>query len=305
MDNIRESLLKQSAATRKDRFGRYISLAALLLIVVVVLSIFWFVASKGLATFFANKVNLWDFLTGTKWAPGQKDANGHPFVGAAPMIVGSFLVTLISALIATPFAIGTAVFMTEISPKRGAKILGPVTELLVGIPSVVYGFIGLSVIIPVMRHLFGGSGFGILAGAMVLFVMILPTVTSMTVDTLKSVPRHYRESSLALGATRWQMIYKVILRAATPGILTAVVFGMARAFGEALAVQMVVGNAALMPQNLTSPAATLTSVLTQGIGNTVMGSLENNALWSLALILLLMSLVFNSVIRAIAKKGAM
>ena len=305
MDDIRESLLKQSAATRKDRFGRYLSLGALLLIVVVVLSMFWFVASKGLATFFANKVNIWDFLTGTKWAPGQTDANGHPYVGAAPMIVGSFLVTLISALIATPFAIGTAVFMTEISPKRGAKILGPVTELLVGIPSVVYGFIGLSVIVPVMRHLFGGSGFGILAGAMVLFVMILPTVTSMTVDTLKSVPRHYRESSLALGATRWQMIYKVILRAATPGILTAVVFGMARAFGEALAVQMVVGNAALMPQNLTSPAATLTSVLTQGIGNTVMGSLENNALWSLALILLLMSLVFNSVIRAIAKKGAM
>ena len=305
MDDIRESLLKQSAATRKDRFGRYLSLGALLLIVVVVLSIFWFVASKGLATFFANKVNIWDFLTGTKWAPGQTDANGHPYVGAASMIVGSFLVTLISALIATPFAIGTAVFMTEISPKRGAKILGPVTELLVGIPSVVYGFIGLSVIVPVMRHLFGGSGFGILAGAMVLFVMILPTVTSMTVDTLKSVPRHYRESSLALGATRWQMIYKVILRAATPGILTAVVFGMARAFGEALAVQMVVGNAALMPQNLTSPAATLTSVLTQGIGNTVMGSLENNALWSLALILLLMSLVFNSVIRAIAKKGAM
>ncbi len=305
MDDIRESLLKQSAATRKDRFGRYLSLGALLLIVVVVLSIFWFVASKGLATFFANKVNIWDFLTGTKWAPGQTDANGHPYVGAAPMVVGSFLVTLISALIATPFAIGTAVFMTEISPKRGAKILGPVTELLVGIPSVVYGFIGLSVIVPVMRHLFGGSGFGILAGAMVLFVMILPTVTSMTVDTLKSVPRHYRESSLALGATRWQMIYKVILRAATPGILTAVVFGMARAFGEALAVQMVVGNAALMPQNLTSPAATLTSVLTQGIGNTVMGSLENNALWSLALILLLMSLVFNSVIRAIAKKGAM
>lgn len=305
MDDIRESLLKQSAATRKDRFGRYLSLGALLLIVVVVLSIFWFVASKGLATFFANKVDIWDFLTGTKWAPGQTDANGHPYVGAAPMIVGSFLVTLISALIATPFAIGTAVFMTEISPKRGAKILGPVTELLVGIPSVVYGFIGLSVIVPVMRHLFGGSGFGILAGAMVLFVMILPTVTSMTVDTLKSVPRHYRESSLALGATRWQMIYKVILRAATPGILTAVVFGMARAFGEALAVQMVVGNAALMPQNLTSPAATLTSVLTQGIGNTVMGSLENNALWSLALILLLMSLVFNSVIRAIAKKGAM
>lgn len=305
MDEIREALTKTSTATKKDRFGRVVSLSALTVIVIVVLSIFWFVASKGLATFFTNHVNLWDFLTGTKWAPGQTDAAGHPYTGAAPMIVGSFLVTLLSALIATPFAIGTAIFMVEISPKRGSKVLQPVIELLVGIPSVVYGFIGLTVIVPVMRTIFGGSGFGILAGALVLFVMILPTVTSMTVDTLRAVPRHYRESALALGATRWQMIYKVILRSATPGILTAIVFGMARAFGEALAVQMVVGNAALMPQSLTTPAATLTSVLTQGIGNTVMGSLDNNILWSLALILLLMSLVFNLVIRAIGKKGAM
>lgn len=305
MDEIREALTKTSTATKKDRFGRVVSLSALTVIVIVVLSIFWFVASKGLATFFTNHVNLWDFLTGTKWAPGQTDAAGHPYTGAAPMIVGSFLVTLLSALIATPFAIGTAIFMVEISPKRGSKVLQPVIELLVGIPSVVYGFIGLTVIVPVMRTIFGGSGFGILAGALVLFVMILPTVTSMTVDTLRAVPRHYRESALALGATRWQMIYKVILRSATPGILTAIVFGMARAFGEALAVQMVVGNAALMPQSLTTPAATLTSVLTQGIGNTVMGSLDNNVLWSLALVLLLMSLVFNLVIRAIGKKGAM
>lgn len=305
MDEIREALTKTSAATKKDRFGRAISMSALALILIVVISIFWFVASKGLATFFTNHVNLGDFLTGSKWAPGQVDAQGKPMAGAASMIVGSFLVTLLSAIIATPFAIGTAVFMTEISPRKGAKILQPVTELLVGIPSVVYGFIGLTIVVPTMRSLFGGSGFGILAGAMVLFVMILPTVTSMTVDTLRAVPRHYRESALALGATRWQMIYKVILRSATPGILTAIVFGMARAFGEALAVQMVVGNAALMPHNLTSPSATLTSVLTQGIGNTVMGSLENNALWSLALILLLMSLVFNLVIRAIGKKGAM
>lgn len=305
MDEIRESLLKQSKASRKDQFGRAISFSALALIVIVVISIFYFVASKGLATFFSDGVNLWGFLTGSEWAPSQVGDNGKPLVGAAPMIIGSFLVTLLAALIATPFAIGTAVFMTEISPKRGAKILGPVTELLVGIPSVVYGFIGLSVIVPFMRAVFGGSGFGILSGAMVLFVMILPTVTSMTVDTLRAVPRHYRESALALGATRWQMIYKVILRGATPGILTASVFGMARAFGEALAVQMVIGNAALMPHNLTLPASTLTSVLTQGIGNTVMGSLENNALWSLALILLLMSLVFNLAIRAIAKKGAM
>src|SRR5699024_7853548 len=111
-------------------------------------------------------------------------------------------------------------------------------ELLVGIPSVVYGFIGLTVVVPFIRYLFGGTGFGILAGSFVLFVMILPTVTTMTVDALNAVPRHYREASLALGATRWQTIYKVVLKAAVPGILTAIIFGMARAFGEALAIQM-------------------------------------------------------------------
>lgn len=248
---------------------------------------------------------MFDFLFGTSWNPSQVGPDGKPMVGALPMITGSFIVTFLSAIIATPFAIGAAVFMTEISPKNGTKILQPVIELLVGIPSVVYGFIGLSVIVPFVRNVFGGTGFGILAGTFVLFVMILPTVTTMTVDALKSVPRHYREASLALGATRWQTIYKVVLRAAVPGILTAVVFGMARAFGEALAIQMVIGNAALMPTSLTTPASTLTSILTMGIGNTIMGTIENNVLWSLALILLLMSLFFNIVIRMIGKKGAL
>jgi phosphate transport system permease protein len=221
------------------------------------------------------------------------------------MIMGSLIVTLLSALLATPFAIGAAVFMTEISPNKGAKILQPVIELLVGIPSVVYGFIGLTVVVPAIRTVFGGTGFGILSGVFVLFVMILPTVTSMTVDAMKAVPRHYKEASLGLGATRWQTISRVLLKAAMPGILTAVVFGMARAFGEALAIQMVVGNAAVMPTGLTTPASTLTSVLTQGIGNTIMGTVQNNVLWSLALILLLMSLVFNIAMRMVARKGTL
>ena len=181
----------------------------------------------------------------------------------------------------------------------------PVIELLVGIPSVVYGFIGLAVIVPFVQKIAGGSGFGILAGALVLFVMILPTITSMTVDALKAVPRYYREASLALGATRWQTIYKVTLRAGAPGIMTAVIFGMSRAFGEALAVQMVIGNAILMPSSLTSPSTTLTSVLTMNMGNTVMGTTSNDALWTLALLLLLMSLVFNIVIKYLAKRGAL
>lgn len=305
MEDVKQILMKKSKRAKMEQRGKLISLFCILLIISVVVSIFYFVASKGLATFFVDKVNFFDFLFGTKWNPSQIGENGQPLVGALPMIVGSFLVTFLSAIVATPFAIGAAVFMVEISPKQGQKILQPVIELLVGIPSVVYGFIGLTVIVPAVRSVFGGTGFGILAGTFVLFIMILPTVTTMTVDALKSVPRHYREASLALGATRWQTTYKVVLRAAVPGILTAVVFGMARAFGEALAIQMVIGNAALLPTSLVTPASTLTSILTMGIGNTIMGTVENNVLWSLALILLFMSLVFNIAIRLIGKKGSL
>lgn len=304
-DEIRAKLLKRSRATKNERFGKFITGLCIAIIIAVVIAIFYFVASKGLSTFFKGKVNLWKFLSGKVWNPGSTDAQGHPQVGALPMIVGSFAVTFLAAIVATPFAIGAAVFMTEISPRLGKKVLQPVIELLVGIPSVVYGFIGLSVVVPFVRRTFGGSGFGILSGTFVLFVMILPTVTSMTIDALKAVPRNYREASLALGATRWQTIYKVVLRASASGIITAVVFGMSRAFGEALAVQMVIGNAMLLPHNLISPASTLTSVLTMGMGNSVMGSFDNNALWSLALLLLLMPLVFNLIVRRIAKKGAM
>ncbi|CUS25940.1 phosphate ABC transporter inner membrane subunit PstC [Paucilactobacillus oligofermentans DSM 15707 = LMG 22743] len=297
MDEIKDRLLKPSKATHEDQRGKFISYLSIGLIAVLVISILVFITIHGLAMFTQNGMKISDFLFKTDWNPGKK------LIGALPMIVTSFGVTLLSALIATPFAIAVALFMTEFAPKRGAKFLQVIIELLVGIPSVIYGLIGLAIVVPAVRTIYGGTGFGILAGAIVLFVMVLPTITSLTVDSLKAVPRHYRQASLALGATRWQTIYKVILRAATPGILTAVVFGMARAFGEALAVQMVIGNAAMLPQNLTSPSATLTSQLTMGIGNTIMGTLPNNALWSLALLLLIMSLVFNLVVKLIARKG--
>ena len=298
------NLMKKSSKRRLESFGRTISLISTTVIVFIVLSILYFVISKGISTFVTDGVSLGDFLTKSIWNPGTVADDGTPLVGALPMIAGSFLVTLISAALATPFAVAAALFMTEISPKSGKKILQPVIELLVGIPSVVYGFIGLTVVVPFVRSLFGGTGFGILSSTLVLFVMILPTVTSMSVDALNAVPRHYREASLAMGGTRWQTIYKVVLRAATPGLLTAVVFGMARAFGEALAVQMVIGNATLMSNSLVTPASTLTSILTMSMGNTVMGTLENNVLWSLATILLLMALFFNILTRYIGKKGA-
>lgn len=294
---LAKELSSPSKNSRLEKFGKVLTFLCLVLIVFIVAMILVFVAQRGLSTFFVDGVKITDFLFGSKWEPSSK------IFGALPMIMGSFIVTILSAVIATPIAIGAAVFMTEISPKRGARILQPVIELLVGIPSVVYGFIGLQVVVPFVRTLFGGTGFGILSGVFVLFVMILPTVTFMTVDSLRAVPRHYREASLAMGATRWQTIWRVILNAAKPGIFTAVIFGMARAFGEALAIQMVVGNSAVIPTSLTTPAATLTSVLTMGIGNTVMGTVQNNVLWSLALVLLLMSLVFNMIMKFITREG--
>lgn len=295
-EELAKKLLSPSKNSRLEKFGRTITFMCLALIVFIVAMILIFVAQKGLSTFFVDGVSLSTFLFSGTWNPSQGE------FGALPMIMGSFIVTILSALIATPFAIGAAVFMTEISPKYGAKILQPAVELLVGIPSVVYGFIGLQVVVPFVRSLFGGTGFGILSGVFVLFVMILPTVTFMTTDTLRAVPRHYREASLAMGATRWQTIWRVTLNAARPGIFTAVIFGMARAFGEALAIQMVVGNSAVIPMSLTTPAATLTSVLTMGIGNTVMGTVQNNVLWSLALVLLLMSLAFNMLVKFITRE---
>ena len=301
MNKITMELTRQSKAAREDKMGKLITSVSIFIIMAVVLSMIYMITARGMATFFQNKQSLWDFLTKTIWNPTNKP---YPQIGALPMILGSFSVTIFSALLAAPFAIATAVFMTEITNKKGRKLLQPVIELLVGIPSVVYGFIGLTVIVPFVRKVFGGTGFGILAGSIVLFVMVLPTVTSIYVDSLKSVPNHYRQASLALGATRFQTIYKVIIRASIPGLLTAIIFGMARAFGEALAVQMVIGNAILMPENLVSPVATLTSVLTMGMGNTVLGTLPNNALWTLALVLLIMSLVFNLLTKYIGKKGA-
>lgn len=305
MDPIRDKILKRSKESNQDIIGKILSYAAIVLILAVVVSIFAFVFAKGIATFTENHASLKDFLKGTDWNPNSRGEDGKPLVGALPMIVGSFSVTLLAALFATPFAIGTALYMTELSSSKGRAFMQSVVELLVGIPSVVYGFIGLTVVVPFVRSHFGGSGYGILSGAFVLFVMVLPTITSMTVDSLKAVPKHYKSASLALGATEWQTIWRVILRAALPGIMTAVVFGMARAFGEALAVQMVIGNASLLPTSLTNPASTLTSVLTMGIGNTVMGTVANNALWSLALVLLLMSLFFNILVRMISRKGRM
>lgn len=278
--------------------GKLFTMFAAGLLIVVVLSITYFIASKGLSTFFADKVSLSDFLTGTKWDPEEEPGS----YGALSFILGSFFVTALAAIIAAPLGIGAAIFMTEIYPMFGKKVLKPVIELLVGIPSVVYGYIGLTVLVPFIRDRFEVLGFSLLAGGIVLAIMILPTITSVATDAIEAVPQDIRNAALALGATRWQTIWNVVLHSSRPGLLTAIVLGMARAFGEALAVQMVIGNTLKLPGSLLDPISTLTSGITLNMGNTVQGTPYNNALWSMALLLLLMSFAFIAVIRILGRK---
>ncbi len=179
----------------------------------------------------------------------------------------------------------------------------PAIEILAGIPSVVYGYIGLSLLVPFIRNYIGGLGFSVLAGILVLSVMILPTIVSISTDTLRALPREWKEAAYALGSTRWQAIRLVLIPAARSGLITGIVLGLARAFGEALAVQMVIGNTRKIPTSILDPVITLTSAITMDMGNTLSGSLWNNALWSMGLLLLLMSCFFILIVRLVVRKG--
>ena len=195
--------------------------------------------------------------------------------------------------------------MTEISPQLGRRILQPAVEIFVGIPSGVYGWVGLTVLVPFLAEFFDlPYGYSVLAGAIVLAVMIFPTITSVSADAIRSVPEEYKEASYGLGSTRWQSIVHVVLPAAVPGILTGVVLGLARAFGEALAVAMVIGKMHAFPENILSPTTNLTAAITADMGNTTAGSEWNNALWAMALLLLVISFLFILLIRLIGRLGA-
>ncbi len=191
--------------------------------------------------------------------------------------------------------------MNFISPKLGSKVLQPAMELFVGIPSVVYGWVGISILVPLIKRSFGGLGVSMLAGMIVLSIMILPTITSLSSDAIRNVPKQYIEASYGLGATRWQTIVKVIVPASKSSMLPGVVLGLARAFGEALAVQMVIGNSINIAKGLLSTTSTLTSIITMDMANTISGTEWNDALWSMAFLLLVISFIFILIIRMIEK----
>ncbi|WP_027407815.1 phosphate ABC transporter permease subunit PstC [Anoxybacteroides tepidamans] len=285
---------------KSEYIGRMLVTFCGFLIVFATLAIIVFICSKGIQSFTQSHISLKEMLFSKQWAPND---SAHPKYGAVIFIVGSTLVSIGAVLLSAPIAIALAVFINYIWPEFGTKVLKPVLELLIGIPSVVYGFLGVTLLVPMLRDSFGGVGFSLIAGIIVLSIMILPTIASIAADAIGAVPHAYLEASYGLGSTRWQAISRVIVPAARKGILTGVVLGLARAFGEALAVQMVIGNTVKLPSGLYSPTATLTGILTMDMSNTLNGTAWNNALWTLAMILLLISFFFILIVRAIGQRG--
>jgi phosphate transport system permease protein len=287
---------------KREYLGRTIVTVFGVFIIVLTLTITGFLIVKGMGTFVTHKHSIFEFLFSSNWKPDEM--NGSGYVGAAIFIAGSILISLLALVIAAPFSIASAIFMTEISDRIGQNLLQPAIELFVGIPSVVYGWVGLTVLVPFIAKVFNlAYGYGLLAGAVVLAVMIFPTITSVSADAIRNVSPAYKEASYGLGSTRWQLIYKVILPSAVPGILTGIILGLARAFGEALAVAMVIGKSQSFVTTIFSPTTNLTAEIATNMGNTVTGSEYNDALWTMALLLLVISFIFILLIRLIGNKG--
>ena len=284
---------------KNDYVGKIFTSFCGILIIALTLAIIIFIAQKGIKTFTKGNYGVLEFLFTNNWSP-----EGTPKTfGALAFILGSTFISIGAVILSAPVAVALGVFVNVIAGKMGSKIIKPTLEILVGIPSVVYGWVGISVIVPFIKEHFGGGGFSLIAGILVLSLMILPTIATLSIDAIKSVPREHIEASYGLGATRWQTIIKVIVPGSKTGILTGVVLGIARAFGEALAVQMVIGNAIKNPDSLLSSVSTLTSRITMDMSNTASGSAWNDALWSLALILLIISFLFIVIVRFIEKRS--
>ncbi len=253
-----------------------------------VLLIFVFLLKEGLAVF--KVVGPADFLFGKSWYPISDPAK----LGIMPLILGSLLVTLGAALISVPIGIACAVYIAEIAPFKLKEILKAGIELLAAIPSVVLGFIGMITLVPWVKNIFGlPTGLTALSGSIILAFMAMPTIVSIAEDALYSVPKTYKEGALALGATHWQTIYRVVLPAASSGIVAAVMLGIGRVIGETMAVIMVTGNAALIPTSILQPVRTLTATIASEMGEAVVGSEHYFALFAIGIVLFAISFAVN------------
>jgi phosphate ABC transporter permease protein PstC len=240
------------------------------------------------------KVGLKNFLFTAKWAPTK----GH--FGILSMIISSLAVTIGAMLLGIPLSLACAVTLAEFAPSRLMMILKPTIELLAGIPSVVYGFLGVLLLVPLIRDYLGGPGLSLLAASIILAIMILPTITSISIDAIQAVPLLYKEGALAMGATHWQAVRLVILPAARSGVVTAVILGMARAIGETMAVIMVAGNALKIPVSPLNPVRTLTSNIALEMGYSA-GD-HRTALFATGIVLFIFIMALNVLANALMRK---
>ena len=288
--------VRANKAHRDEAIARSILTACAFVFVVAIAAILGYLAFTGTKLFFVDHVSPLTFLFSSDF-----DQFGNKF-GAAPFIAGSLIATGFAIVVGGPLGVAVGVFFAELAPKRVASLMKPAIEVLVGIPSVVYGWLGLTLLVPLIAKVFGVEGDGLLAAGIVLSIMILPTVISLSEDAIRVVPNALREGSLAMGATRWETISKVLLPAASSGIAVAVILGIARAVGETLAVQLVLGNAAVVPTSLLKPAAALTSEIIMDMGDAPDGSPLQHALFSMAFLLLLISMALILLIRFFLRK---
>lgn len=238
---------------------------------------------------------------GGEWFPTATPA---PQFGFMPLVLGTVWVTVFAILFALPFGLAVSIYMSEVASEKMRKVLKPVIELLNGIPSVVYGFFGLIVIVPLLQDVFGlPVGESGLAGALVLAIMALPTIITVSQDAMLNCPRSQREASLALGASRWQTIYKVVMPYSVSGITSAVVLGIGRAFGETMAVLMVTGNAAVIPLSITDPLRTIPATIAAELGEAPAGGPHYQSLFLLGVVLFFITLIINSSVEYISAKN--
>jgi len=253
-----------------------------------VVLIFLFLIREGVPVFF--EVPLGN-LFGTRWYPT------FDLFGTLPLLLGSVMVTVIAMVIALPLGVATAIFVREVAPDWAREVLKPMIEVLAGIPSVVLGFFGMTLIAPVVRETLGvPTGLTAFTGALILAYMALPTIISVAEDALDAVPKNYRDAGLAMGATQWQTIWRVVVPAARSGIVTAMMLGMGRAIGETMAVMLVTGNAARLPLSLDSlfrPVRTMTATVAAEMGEVAQGSTHYHALFGIGIILFLLTFVIN------------
>ena len=260
------------------------ALASLLLIAV-------FIFKEGFP--FMLKVGIGDFLFSSTWNPqvGQ--------FGIYAMIIASLYVTFGAMLIGVPLGIAGAIFLNEFLPRPAMRIIKPTIELLAGIPSVVFGFLGVMVLAPFIREHLGGPGLSVLAASVILGVMVLPTVISISSDAIGAVPNSYREGALALGATRWQSVHMVTIKAARSGIIASIILAMGRALGETMAVIMVAGNTVKIPHAVTDPVRTLTANIALEMSNAT--GMAREALFATGVVLFVVIMILNGIALSVIK----